>query len=701
MASVSEEVRLVIKAEVDKAVTDLNKFNASLGKTEAASKSAVQTFASWAKGALSIAAVGAALKYIVDETVQSQKVLAQLDAVLKSTNNAVGMTKDEIVNLAQEMSNLSAIDDDVIIGGQNLLLTFTNIGRDVFPEATQAMLDMSVALGQDVSNSAIQLGKALNEPIQGVTALRRVGVQLSEQQEQQIKQFLAVNDLASAQKIILGELAKEFGGSASAYANTLGGALDRMKNVLGDIAKVIGNAATPGLRLFGETLQKLSQGGNPFERIAASLGSIGGDFFVDISIGLADFNVSAAQAAYGLEYLKNGFDETAPAVKKANDELEKAKQILNDTKWKGGRTKVFEKGNTTVEIGAGQFGGYDEDRLAELSGQGFVEKKYSPATTAGGGGGGGGASGGGGGMRGSAELQKEMEKQQEAYLQYMGEFEQLALVKENDRYSKMMEYAKAHKLNLEELEKEHESNMDAIRQEAIQKETQDFQQKAGAILSFAQNSVQQLQQVFAMQSQNELAREDGNYKKKKAFIDFFIKDEEKKNKAMQILDLQHEMAKKQIQRREFERSKQMQIASATISMLTGAMQAFQSMLVIPIVGIILGAVAAAAVLAFGAAQIAMIAQTQPPALAEGGLIMGSSSGQMIRAGEGGKSEAIIPLENPEAQSKLGGLGTVNNYYNFDGAVFASQDVPRDLIEAIDRGMYKLQREKQSMFARAL
>jgi hypothetical protein len=81
--------------------------------------------------------------------------------------------------------------DEVILSGENMLLTFTNIGRDVFPMATETMLDMSQALGQDVTASAMQLGKALNDPVAGITALTRVGVTFSEEQKAVIESLAA------------------------------------------------------------------------------------------------------------------------------------------------------------------------------------------------------------------------------------------------------------------------------------------------------------------------------------------------------------------------------------------------------------------------------------------------------------------------------------------------------------------------------
>ncbi len=55
-----------------------------------------------------------------------------------------------------------------------MLLRFTSIGKEVFPRVTITILDMSAALKQDLQSSAAQLGKALNDPISGINALRGV-----------------------------------------------------------------------------------------------------------------------------------------------------------------------------------------------------------------------------------------------------------------------------------------------------------------------------------------------------------------------------------------------------------------------------------------------------------------------------------------------------------------------------------------------
>lgn len=156
------------------------------------------------------------LNSLAREQVQLEKQLAQ---VIKSTGNAANMTMEEHLALADALGRVTNGGDEAVIRAQNLLLTFTKIGRDVFPEAIETALNMSAALGTDVKGSAIQLGKALNDPIKGVTALADVGVSFTKAQREVIKSLAETGRVAEAQKLILEELAVEFGGQAKALAD--------------------------------------------------------------------------------------------------------------------------------------------------------------------------------------------------------------------------------------------------------------------------------------------------------------------------------------------------------------------------------------------------------------------------------------------------------------------------------------------------
>jgi phage-related protein len=200
------------------------------------------------------AGLALAAKAGFDELKEGQQVSAQTAAVLKSTGGAAGVTAKDMEKLAGSISAKSGIDDEAIQSGENLLATFTNVrnetgkGNDVFSQATNTMADMSVALGQDMKSSSIQLGKALNDPIKGITALSRVGVSFTEGQKDQIKQMVAAGDTMGAQKLILKELNKEFGGSAKAAGDTLPGQMNKLKNSFAAVSALIVSSLVPAMQ---------------------------------------------------------------------------------------------------------------------------------------------------------------------------------------------------------------------------------------------------------------------------------------------------------------------------------------------------------------------------------------------------------------------------------------------------------------------
>lgn len=193
----------------------------------------------------------------VQSASESEDALAQLDAVLKSTGGAAGVTRDELTSMAESLQKTTRYSDEATIGAESMLLTFTNVGKTVFPRATKAILDLSTAMKQDTKSSAIQLGKALNDPIEGITSLTRVGVTFTQSQKDMIKSMVEAGDVAGAQTLILAELEKEFGGSAEAAGKTFAGSLDILKNRFDNVLETLGTALIPVIQEFTGWIGKL------------------------------------------------------------------------------------------------------------------------------------------------------------------------------------------------------------------------------------------------------------------------------------------------------------------------------------------------------------------------------------------------------------------------------------------------------------
>lgn len=226
--------------------------------------SAMQSIATGAFQAIGSAATnlaGAALSKVGDfisgsiaEASEWNSVIAQTEAVVKSTGMAAGLTTQQMADMAGAMSassGTSIFADDAILGAQNVLATFTQIKGTNFGDATQSILDISQAMGTDLQSSALQVGKALNDPVAGIGALSRVGVSFSEDQKKMIEAMVETGDVAGAQQIILAELNKEFGGSAAAAVDTYAGQQALVAAQFADIQQTLGEALLPVLVRFG------------------------------------------------------------------------------------------------------------------------------------------------------------------------------------------------------------------------------------------------------------------------------------------------------------------------------------------------------------------------------------------------------------------------------------------------------------------
>ena len=175
---------------------------------------------------------------VIDASVQQEEALMRVQTALESTGGVSGKTADELAKTAAALQKVTRYSDETVMELQAMLLTFKDIKGDIFDEATKAAMNLSVAMKQGLKESAIQLGKALNDPILGLTAMRRVGIQFTAEQEKMIKNLVEAGDKMQAQKIILAELESQFGGMAEALRGTLGGSIEAFKNAWGDLFEV-------------------------------------------------------------------------------------------------------------------------------------------------------------------------------------------------------------------------------------------------------------------------------------------------------------------------------------------------------------------------------------------------------------------------------------------------------------------------------
>ncbi|MGU0823048.1 phage tail length tape measure family protein [Pseudomonas aeruginosa] len=256
LAGKNLELAMRIRADLQQAIGELKQLEGgvgNVGRTSATTERQVAALGRTLGTVVAAFAGGMVFKAVLNASVEQERVTAQLEQTLRATGSAAGYTRDELLSMASGLQKVTTYGDEAIIPAQSILLTFKELGREVFPQALEMALDLSTFLGQDLKSSATQLGKALQDPINGINALSRAGASFSQQQKDTIKQLVDAGRVADAQRLILAELEGQYGGTARRARDTLGGALAAVKNAFGDLLEAPGGMKDAQASLEGLT----------------------------------------------------------------------------------------------------------------------------------------------------------------------------------------------------------------------------------------------------------------------------------------------------------------------------------------------------------------------------------------------------------------------------------------------------------------
>ncbi|MGV2871575.1 phage tail length tape measure family protein [Colwellia sp. E150_009] len=172
------------------------------------------------------------------------------EALLKSTGFSAGLTAEHIENLSRKVALNTLASVEGVRSASQVLLTFKSIQGQTFDKTIELSQDLASVMGTDIKAAALQLGKALEDPITGLNALKRSGVSFTQSQKELIREMQDSGRVADAQGYILETLEKQVGGAGSAEAGGLAGAVDTLgqnwREMLNEMAKSSssGSAAT-------------------------------------------------------------------------------------------------------------------------------------------------------------------------------------------------------------------------------------------------------------------------------------------------------------------------------------------------------------------------------------------------------------------------------------------------------------------------
>lgn len=208
-------------------------FGVLVGRTGLALAGFMVTFA-----ALSVFIAGAIRSFAKFEV-----SMAKVNAALIATGRQAQFTGTEIEQMSARIALSTLESEDAIRQAATQLLTFRNVGKEVFEDVLKSATDMAAAGFGTVESEAVKLAKALEDPRQSLTSLSRSGITFTRQQRQLIISLVESGRQAEAMAKILETVNGQVGGIAEAAArDTMAGQFDSIGQAMRQATRDIGAA---------------------------------------------------------------------------------------------------------------------------------------------------------------------------------------------------------------------------------------------------------------------------------------------------------------------------------------------------------------------------------------------------------------------------------------------------------------------------
>lgn len=181
------------------------------------------------------------IRQMYQEVTDGEQSAARLEAVYRATGGAVKLTLAEIQAMNDQLYHSTLFDDDEIAHATSIMLTFKGVTGDTFRQAMQMSADLAAVMGTDLNSAVVQLGKALEDPEQGLQALRRVGVSFTDDQKNLIKAMVETGHQGEALTEIMRIMREQgFDKTAESMKKGITKAADDLSKSWKDLLQTIG-----------------------------------------------------------------------------------------------------------------------------------------------------------------------------------------------------------------------------------------------------------------------------------------------------------------------------------------------------------------------------------------------------------------------------------------------------------------------------
>lgn len=603
-------------------------------------------------------------KKLFDFGAEAFKAFAEAEAATNKLNQALvqqgiytaGLS-EEYRNLAGALQKKSIFSDEEIMSAQATMTAYlgqTKISGDLL----KATLDLASAKGIDLVSAADMVAKSIGT---GTNVLARQGLTL-DQNASKTEKLAAVTSFLNG----------KFGGQAEA-ATSGTGALKTMNNVVGELMEKIGGSLAPLVTSLAQKTIALSEAVDQatwiWEGLHAVMYAVGATFSVVemvVTTVVGSLIQSVQSIARVWTALASGDFASVPGI--IGDHFVKMadRVVTNFDKMIGDVSASYDKHNGVL---AGRFRNEEDLLRASEQRQGEIRKEAAAAKAA----------------EAAAEYEADQVKRQEAFEKERQDF---AMKSEQDMVRL-------------EVERQVRADLDAMAKLEDLNRQIAFETDRTAVMAAEEEKRLLLKKFYDV--------ENAKLEKKK-LADKKIADEKKKKEEYERLTavekfeafmddkkvVRATQTMNDLSRMQNSKSKELVAIGRAAAMANVIMQTAQAVMniwgwasAIPIVGPAIAVGLSAAVIAHGAESISNINSAQ---MAEGGIVTARPGGMLATIGEGGRDEAVIPLEDGKIPGTGGGGITLNVY----GGLLGDDISARELARALDRELLKLQQSGDSV-----
>lgn len=192
--------------------------------------------------AAGIGAIAKFLKASRDEAVDFETRFTVIEHLIQRNGREAEITAEEIRKMSEELALGTLASVEGMEEAAKSLIGLRNVATDSFRGILESAQDLEAAGIGSLTSNVQMLGRAFEDPVRGMRMLRRAQIEMTDEQQNLIRSFMEVNDVAGAQRVIMDELESRYGGSGKAAAEGLAGTLDTLAQRFQDVRRAFGDA---------------------------------------------------------------------------------------------------------------------------------------------------------------------------------------------------------------------------------------------------------------------------------------------------------------------------------------------------------------------------------------------------------------------------------------------------------------------------